>query len=399
MNKLIFNVAAGIAALGLIQPATAAEEPANTSDENRLVIWVNGDKPYNGISKVGEAFEKDTGIKVIVAHPDDVSVRFQQYASMGSGPDIYTWAHDQYGELVSKGLIDEITPSKELMAKFYPKAWEAMQVNGKYYGYPISMESTSLLCNKKLAPKAPKTFEELVALDDNLRQHDKRAILWDYRTPYFSYPLFSANGGYAFKKGPDGVYNTKDTGVNNEGSQLGLRYLVELIIYDHMQKGVTYDVMKDKFASGDVACIIDGPWGWGNYSSVDFSVNPLPALRGKKGKPLVGVLGMTINVNSRKKAEAQKFITEYLLTDKGYQAMVNDRILGAVALKSFEKKLEASDPRVAVTMQNATIGDLMPNVFEMSRYWGALHFAIINATTGRKTVQDALKEAEEQILR
>ncbi len=401
MKKFILNLAVGISVLGLSQtvPAEETQNIADTgSDENRLVIWINGDKAYNGISKVGETFEKDTGIKVVVAHPDDVGVRFIQYASMGSGPDIYVWAHDQYGELVSKGLIEEITPSKEEYSRFYDKAWEGMLVNGKFYGYPVSLESTALVCNKKLAPKAPKTFEEIIALDDNLKKQDKRAILWDYRTPYFSYPLFSANGGYAFRKDTRGVYNTKVTGVNNQGTQIGLRYLVELIIYDHMMKGATYDIMTKKFTEGEVACIIDGAWGWANYKNINFSVNPIPALLGKQGKPLVGVLGMTLNVNSQKKDLAKKFILDYLLTDKGYKEMNNDRPIGVAALKSFEKKQEA-DPKIAVLMRIAANGDLMPNVYEMSRYWGALHFAIINATTGRASVQDALKDAEAKIIR
>jgi maltose/maltodextrin transport system substrate-binding protein len=107
---------------------------------------------------------------------------------------------------------------------------------------------------------------------------------------------------------------------------------------------------------------------------------------------------MTLNVNSQKKDLAKKFILDYLLTDKGYKEMNNDRPIGVAALKSFEKKQEA-DPKIAVLMRIAANGDLMPNVYEMSRYWGALHFAIINATTGRASVQDALKDAEAKIIR
>ena len=32
-------------------------------EEGKLVIWINGDKGYNGLAEVGKKFEKDTGIK------------------------------------------------------------------------------------------------------------------------------------------------------------------------------------------------------------------------------------------------------------------------------------------------------------------------------------------------
>ncbi|MGC6746118.1 hypothetical protein ACP0HM_25755 [Escherichia coli] len=38
-------------------------------EEGKLVIWINGDKGYNGLAEVGKKFEKDTGIKVTVEHP------------------------------------------------------------------------------------------------------------------------------------------------------------------------------------------------------------------------------------------------------------------------------------------------------------------------------------------
>ncbi len=52
-------------------------------EEGKLVIWINGDKGYNGLAEVGKKFETDTGIKVTVEHPDNWkrnSLRLRQLA-------------------------------------------------------------------------------------------------------------------------------------------------------------------------------------------------------------------------------------------------------------------------------------------------------------------------------
>ena len=64
-------------------------------EEGKLVIWINGDKGYNGLAEVGKKFEKDTGIKVTVEHPDKLEEKFPQVAATGDGPDIIFWAHDR----------------------------------------------------------------------------------------------------------------------------------------------------------------------------------------------------------------------------------------------------------------------------------------------------------------
>ena len=60
-------------------------------EEGKLVIWINGDKGYNGLAEVGKKFEKDTGIKVTVEHPDKLEEKFPQVAATGDGPDIIFW--------------------------------------------------------------------------------------------------------------------------------------------------------------------------------------------------------------------------------------------------------------------------------------------------------------------
>ncbi|MBQ3775079.1 MAG: maltose/maltodextrin ABC transporter substrate-binding protein MalE [Ruminobacter sp.] len=393
MKKTILSAIIGLVTLGVSSVASAAG-----IEEGQLTIWVNGDKGYDGIAKVGARFTEATGVKVTVGHPDQVEVKFQQNAASGNGPDIFMWAHDRFGEWVQAGLLTEIVPTEDELNRFQKVAWDAMKVNGKYYAYPVSIEAIAMICNKDIVPEAPKTFEELAELDTKLQKEGKHAIMWDYNNAYFTYPLLSANGGFAFRTDAKGVYDVTKTGVNNEGAKKGLNYLVNMVKKGHIPKGADYGIMESSFVAGKVGCIINGAWAWGQYSKVNYSVNPFPTLDGKPGKPFVGVLGMAINHASPNKDLAKEFLLNYLLTDAGLEEVNNDKPLGAAALKSYEAKLE-SDPRIATTMENAKMGDIMPSVPEMNRFWSSLQTALKNATTGRQSVDDALSTAEVRIVK
>ena len=183
-------------------------------EEGKLVIWINGDKGYNGLAEVGKKFEKDTGIKVTVEHPDKLEEKFPQVAATGDGPDIIFWAHDRFGGYAQSGLLAEITPDKAFQDKLYPFTWDAVRYNGKLIAYPIAVEALSLIYNKDLLPNPPKTWEEIPALDKELKAKGKSALMFNLQEPYFTWPLIAADGGYAFKY-ENGKYDIKDVGVDN----------------------------------------------------------------------------------------------------------------------------------------------------------------------------------------
>ena len=392
MKKLI-ALAVAAATLSLSDVTLAFEE-------GKLVLWINGDKGYNGLAEVAKRFTTDTGVPVEVSHPDKVEQRFQQVASNAQGPDIMFWAHDRFGEWAKGGLITPLTPSPEMKAKIDDFAWDAVTIDGKVYGYPIAAEALALIYNKDLMPDGPaKTFEEMVALDTKLQKDKKHAILWAYETPYFTYPLLSAGGGYAFKKRADGSYDVKDTGVNNAGSKQGVQFLADLIKNGQMPRGVDYGVAEAKFNKGEAAMTINGPWAWDNLnkSGIKYGVAPLPTLGGKPARAFVGVLGATINNASPNKDLATLFLEEYLLTPDGLKAMNDDKPLGAVALKSFQAQL-AADERIKVTFENAKAGEPMPSVPEMVNYWTNLESALKNVAAGRQPVDAALDDAAKRTV-
>jgi maltose/maltodextrin transport system substrate-binding protein len=396
-NKLSTVAICTLAALGSLSVNFAANAAIQ---EGQLTIWINGDKGYDGLAKVGKKFEEDTGIKVTVAHPDGLQDKFPQTAATGDGPDIVFWAHDRFGGYAEAGLLAEIHPSKAIKDGMVKFAWEAVSYKGKYIGYPVAIEALSLIYNKDLMPIPPQNWEEMEALNVKLKKQGKSAIMWNLKEPYFTWPLMAADGGYAFKYTPGSGYDVKDAGVNKSGVKSSMEFVTGLIKKGVISPDMDYSVSEAEFNKGNTAMTINGPWAWGNIekSGINYGVTVLPKFNGKTSKPFVGVLSAGISTASPNKDLAVEFLENYLLTDDGLAMVNNDKPLGAVPLKTFQATL-AADSRIAATMNNAMNGEVMPNIPQMNAFWSSVKNAIINIVDGRQTVDAGLADAEKQMTK
>ena len=389
-----------LSTLAVCTIATLGSLSANAAiEEGQLTIWINGDKGYNGLAEVGKKFEEDTGIKVTVAHPDALQDKFPQTAATGDGPDIVFWAHDRFGGYAEAGLLAEVKPSKEIKEGIVDFAWDAVNYKGKLIGYPVAIESLSLIYNKDLVSTPPGNWEEVEALHKKLQKGGKSAVMWNLKEPYFTWPLMAADGGYAFKPVANG-YDVKDAGINNTGVKGSMNFVKGLIDKKVISPDMDYSVSESEFTKGNVAMTINGPWAWGNLekAGINYGVATLPKFNGQASKPFVGVLTAGISTASPNKDLAVEFIESYLLTNDGLRNINDDKPLGAVALNSFQHELE-TDERIAATMNNAMNGEIMPNIPQMGAFWGSAKNAIINIVDGRQAVDAALADAEKQMVK
>lgn len=369
--------------------ATLAQSPP------KLLVWINGDKAYTGLQKVGDAFEKVSGVKVVVEHPVDATDKFQQAAGAGKGPDVFCWPHDRVGEWAKAGLLTPIRPGKKIVDEVEASAWQAFRYRGRTWGYPIAIETTGLIYNKALVPVPPTTFEELFALDRELAKRSKRALLWDYNKSFFSWPILAGAGGQIFGRDAQGDFDPAQVGVNNPGALAGGEVIERLIKGGHMPRGARYAEMETSFARGEVAMMISGPWAWDNArkAKIDFGVAPIPAVvKGQPSKSFVGVLGCMIAAPSRQKDIAREFIEEHLMRPAALKVLDADVPIGVPANKAFYAEL-AVNPLIKASMANARAGEPIPNIPEVGRFWTAMDAALEAITNGLQSPKDALDGA------
>lgn len=391
-NKLKLVAAAALMLGAGLAPLAQAAEPG------KLLVWINGDKGYKGIIKIGEEFTKKTGIPVTVEYPEDAPSKFQAAAAAGKGPDIWIWPHDRIGEWIAGGLLQPVTPGKKVQADIDPLAWKAFTVGGKTWGYPMSIEAVALVYNKALVSTPPKSFEEVIALDKKLSASGQKAILWDYNNTYFTWPLLAANGGYPFKLKADGTYDANDTGVNNAGALKGAELLSKMVKDGVMSKGANYAEMEAGMAKGKVAMMINGPWSWDNLkkANIDFGVAKIPTVAGKKAAPFVGVLGAMITKATPNRDLAVEFLENHMLTVDGLKKINDDVPLGTPANKALFNELKGN-PNIQATMASAQDGAPMPNNPEMGRFWSSMASALQNMTEGRQSPKEAMDAAAKRI--
>ena len=399
--RLDAGAAALLAALTLCASPGAAW--AEGAQPLRLLVWINGDKGYNGLQKVGDAFTRESGVRVVVQHPEGAPDKFGAAAAAGKGPDIFCWPHDRTGEWARSGLIVPIQPPPRVRDEIEASAWQAFTYKGQVWGYPLSIEAIGLIYNKALVPAPPATFDEVIAIDKKLKAASggkTSAILWDYNKSFFSWPLLAGPGGYVFGRTAQGELDSKNVGVNNAGALKGAELLDRLITGGTMPKGARYAEMEAGFARGQVAMMISGPWSWENAkkAGVDFGVAPVPAvLPGQPSKPFVGVLGCMVSAPSKFKDIAREFIENHLLKVTSLKLISADVPLGTPANKAYFKEL-SSDPRIVATMANAQRGEPIPNIPEMGRFFPAMDAALEAITNGRQAPKAALDGAAARML-
>lgn len=376
---------------GSICPPLATAAPTTPP---RLLVWINGDKGYNGLQKVGDVFTQVSGVEVVVQHPEGAPDKFQAAAGAGKGPDIFCWPHDRAGEWAKSGLIVPVKPSKRVRDAIEPSTWEAFTYQGKTWGYPLAIEAIGLIYNKALVKTPPSSFEEVIALDKELAKQNKHALIWAYNMSFFTWPMLAGPGGYIFARDAQGNFDPKQVGVNAPGAVKGAEMLDRLVKDGHMAKGTKYSEMEGRFNRGDVAMMINGPWAWDNVkkSNIDFGVAPIPSIGGKASKPFVGVLGCMIAAPSKAKDIAREFIENHLLNVDSLKVISADVPLGTPANKAYFKEL-SSDPNIRATMANALAGEPIPNIPETGRFFPAVDAALEAITNGLQSPKEALDGA------
>jgi maltose/maltodextrin transport system substrate-binding protein len=387
MNKTAFSLAGALVVLA------ASTSIIHAFEDGAIVIWQD-DRAPDLITQIGEQFEADLGIRVIVENVDPLTDRYQQAAATGDGPDIVMWAHDRLGEWAAGGLIAPVSPSASVVDANLESAWEAVTFDNRVWGYPVAVEAIGLVYNRDLVDTPPENFEDIAAMDF---PEGTTPIMWAYNDTYFTFPMLAANGGYAFEM-VDGSYDGSQTGVNTDGAIQGGEVLAELIESGTMPRGVDYGVMEGAFANGEVAMIINGPWSWSAYedAGLDIGVAPLPAVAGSPSRPFLGVQALALNAASPNQDLAVEFIENYLLTDENIQLWNSTGALGVPT--DISVGAAEDDDKIVQTLANAEVGVPMPSNPEMGAFWSAMEPALGNITSGATSVEQALNDAAARIL-
>lgn len=379
-----------------------AAVPVFAWTNGELLVWMDADRTHT-LEAVVKNFDDKYGIKVRLEAPQNITDSFPAAVQSGKGPDIVIWAHDKVGEWAGAGLISPLDISSETRAKFLPQAWEALTNKGRIWGFPIGLETVTLIYNKKLLGNAPPKFiSDLAALDAKIKQEHPgtSGILWDYKSPYYSWGIFAGAGAYIWGKN-DGSYDLTDIGVNNAGAIEALSDILELVKSGVLPKSVSYSAAEDQMSRGKLAMMISGPWAWSNLikTGIDFDVAPVPGCSGKPARPFVGVSAAYINRASGNQDIAREFVEHYLISEQGLKAMNDAKPIGIPALVSLAQQMEETNPLLKEMRSCIEQGEVMPNIPEMGRFWTAFGSALQVATNGQATAQAALQEAAEHMRR
>ncbi|WP_313304706.1 maltose/maltodextrin ABC transporter substrate-binding protein MalE [Stutzerimonas balearica] len=365
--------------------------PASALERDTLTVWITPDKGYQAIGEIGRDFTRATGMAVQVGTPEDLAALYDRQATTSQGPDIVIFAHDRFGSWINDGLLAPVNPSPAALARAPAFAWEALTVGTQRYGYPLATEAVGLIYNRDLVAEPPRSLAELATLDRRLRAEGKRAIEWDYRNLYFSWPIIAGSGGYSLRK-TEGRYDLTDIGIDTPGAIEGMESIKRLLDDGLLDPAATYQSMMEGFKAGRTAMIINGPWAWNEVrqAGIRFAVGNIPtADPARPGRPFVGVLAAAINSNSPNKAAAGRFIEDYLTSAEGLARINAQKPLGAVANLALMETLR-HDPLIAHTYAAAEAGEIMPDIPEMKRFWALFTPRLEPMLSGRKPIAPTL---------
>ncbi|MFC4320541.1 extracellular solute-binding protein [Litchfieldia salsa] len=380
--------------------ATEGQEEAGKPE--KLVVWEDTDKSP-ALEEAIKTFEEEHGIKVEFKEVEMATKQRDQLrldGPAGTGPDVVTLPHDQIGQLVIEGLIQEINVDQSVIDTFTESSILSQSYDGKLYGLPKATETPVFIYNKDLMEKAPETTDELFEISKGFSGDQYGFLaLWD--NYYFAHGVLGGMGGYVFNNN-DGALDPTDLGLNNEGAVEGAAYIQKW--YEEIfPKGIIGEnggaAMDGLFNEGKVASVMNGPWSFQGYADagIDFGVAPLPKLpNGEPIKTFMGVKGWHVSAFSKNAEWATKLVEH--LTNAENAKIRYELTQEIPPVKSLiEDPVIAENERAQAVAVQSSYATPMPNIPEMAEVWGPMATALQVVANQKAEPKAALDDAVKSI--
>jgi arabinogalactan oligomer/maltooligosaccharide transport system substrate-binding protein len=419
-NRIRFGAALGALALvltacgddGSSSPSGTPQESGGSSsapagDASTLVVWAdNSANTAKAIEPLCKAWAEENGLTCTVKKFNGgTELRDALVAGNQTGdvPDVYEGPHDQIGGLVDNGILAPVDISANA-SNFAEVAVQAVQYQGNSYGVPWAVENIALLTNKALAPECPATLDDAVANAKTLIGEGKvtegvgiAMQIGETGDLYHWYPLFSADGGYAFEQNADGSYNPDDMGIGSPGGKAAAQRLQDLVDQGIFKPSVTYDVARETFAKGKSPYFITGPWQIPEQSEAlgdDLMVCPVPNWQGSEytAQPFLGVRVFFQTAKAKNPTLASTFLNDEVMTTEFMDAMFAGDPRPPAWLESYDKA--SADPIVKAFGDYGATGAPMPNIPQMDNVWADTGLAEFKVASGQPSDATMTKAAD-----
>lgn len=356
---------------------------APAGGDSTLVVWAdNSANTAKAIEPLCTAWAEANGVTCEVKKFNgggELEEALVRANDTGDVPDIFEGPHDRIGFLVDNGILAPVDISANT-ASFSEPAVAAVQYQGNSYGVPWAVENIALLTNKALAPECPATLDDAVANAKSLISSGKATDglgiamqVGETGDFYHWYPLFTADGGYAFGRNADGTYNPDDLGIGSAGAIAAGQRLQQLTNEGIFKPSVSYDIAREAFGKGKSPYFITGPWQIPEQQEAlgdDLMVCPIPGWKGSENvaKPFLGVRVFFQTAKAKNPTLASTFLNDTVQTTEFMDGMFSVDPRPPAWLESFDKA--SADPFVKAFGEYGQQGEPMPSIPQMGNVFG-----------------------------
>lgn len=253
--KKLFLAGAGLTLASSVLVAcsnsSSSESSRSSSSDKTIKLWVpTGAKA--SYEEIVKKFEDESGYKVNIIESNDSKAQENVKKDPEKAADVFSLPHDQLGQLVESGVIQEIPDdyAKEISEQATEQAIAGAQYNGKTYAFPFGIESQVLFYNKsKLSADDVKNYETITT----------KATFGDTfksMNAYDTAPLFMSVGDTLFGENGETVDGTNWA---NEAGVSVLKWIADQKNNSGFVNTTAENTMS-KFGDGSVAAIETGPW-------------------------------------------------------------------------------------------------------------------------------------------
>ena len=384
---------------------STTKEASDSSDKTEVTLWVTTDskKFYNDILK---DFEKENSdIKVKVVETEDAKAQENVKKDPSSAADVFALPHDQLGQLVDSGVVQEI-PEKyadEIKEQQSETALAGATYKDKVYAFPYGIESQVLYYNKKMLN------EDQVKTYETMTKDGKFGANLKVVDAYKVGPLFMSVGDQLFGGNGEDVNGTN---WNNPAGVSVLQWIA-----DQKDNPGFVNVGEDyisQFENEKITAFESGPWDKEKAmeaigkDNLGIAVYPKMTIGGNEvqQKAFLGVKLYAVNQapanGDSKKIAADYKLASYLSSEAVQEAQFKDETRNIIpsntAIQKADYVMNDELAKAVVTMSGSDYSVVMPKIPEMTNFWTA-SAAVLSDTYNGKIKPDQYQAKLDQLVK